>query len=137
MTTDWLTGDRERGAISLWAVIVGGALIPVTLGLYDGSQVVRADRQATSLAAEAARAASQELDPAAITGQASQVDTARAATAARKFLAGTGAQGTVQVRGERVIITVEQTAHGVMVGDHTMTGQATAEAQRSLGGDEW
>lgn len=132
-----LFASRERGAMSAWALIVGAALMVLMMAAYDGSKIARADRQASSLASEAARAAGQELNPSAITGTSGQVDTRRAAVAARQFLASSGATGSVVVRGDRIIITVHQTAQGSLIGTRTMTAEATAEAQRSLGGRSW
>lgn len=134
---DRIYQDPEHGGVSPFLATVVVALFLVVGLVYEGSSQLRVARHTTSVAGEAARVAGQEIDAGAVTGQAPRVNAARGQTAARKFLADSGASGTVVVRGDKVVVTVSETWHGTLVGSRTFTDTATATTERVLGGKEW
>lgn len=130
---------RERGSASLMVAVLAVALLMMAGLVSDGATKLRAARHATATAGEAARAATQQINPATIGGSPTLVNTATAAGAARTYLRQAGATGTVTITGNT--ITVTTTEHwqpaflgAVGVGPQTMTGHATARIQRVLNG---
>ncbi|MFJ2191645.1 pilus assembly protein TadG-related protein [Kitasatospora sp. NPDC087861] len=87
----------DEGSITLWWVItLAGTLIMIGLVVDLGGKL-RAIEYADSLAAEAARAGAQAVDPAkAVPGQGIVIDPTRAAAAANDYLtrADAGVSGT-------------------------------------------
>ena len=126
----------ERGSVSLWAAVAAFAMIVmVGIAVDFGGQTV-AEQRARSTAAQAARAAGQELqlDTIARTG-ASTTDTTRAVTAATRFLAQAGQDGTASVSGTRIAVTVTGRYECVFLSIIGITalpvqGTATAEVVR-------
>lgn len=131
--------DRERGSMSIMVGLVSVALLLMVTLVYDGATKLRASRDATSIATEAARAGAQELTGEAILGHQSPVHSSRGSAAAHSYLTQVGASGTVTVSGSSVSVTVtkpwEPKFAGLFV-DGTVTGSATVSTVRALGGVE-
>jgi Flp pilus assembly protein TadG len=81
------------------------ALIACAGLAVDGGRILAARRNASAIAAEAARRASQEIELVALTGGQPTLDPERAGPAARAVLARSGADGTVVVTADRVVVT--------------------------------
>lgn len=137
-----LTPD-ERGSISIWLATTSFVMM-VLVGLaVDLGGQVHAKQRAHDVAAQAARAGGQRIEPAAaIEGRSLSVDLAAARAAALDYLEAAGVEGTVSVSGGDTI-TVEVTDSyspkflGVIgIGDLDVTGEASARVVRSLGGTE-
>jgi Flp pilus assembly protein TadG len=97
----------DRGSIAVFVAIVTIAFLGIIGLVLDGGGKLRATERADSVAMEAARSASQALDPAAaITGTAYRVDPQAAAAAAQAYLHQAGASGTVSISADRTTITV-------------------------------
>lgn len=130
-----MTGSRdERGAVTIYFAAVMVALL-LGVGLVsDGASKIRAGRVATLAASEAARAASQHLQPGVVIGQDATVDPPKAAAAARSYLRAAGVDGTVAVTGDTVTVstTVAWTPkfYGALFPGSALHGTATAEPQR-------
>ena len=97
----------DRGSVSALVAIVALGLVMIAGLAYDGGQIVAAQGTARDVAANAARAGAQEvdLDELRATGTA-QLDPEAAAAAADAYLADTGHEGTVEVAGPTVTVTV-------------------------------
>lgn len=103
--------DRDDGGISLYVAITTIMLLGIIGLVLDGGGKLRATERADALAIEAARAAGQAVDPAAvITGQAIRVDPHAAATAATTYLHRAGAYGQVSISPDHTRLAV--TVHG-------------------------
>ena len=129
------TGPRDHGAITMIVVVTMTGLLAMAGLVYDGSLKMRAARAATTSAAEAARAATQALTPAAITGRTSDVDASSGLQAGRAYLASAGVAGTVSIAGDTVTVhtTVPwqpQILSIIGIGPQTVTGDATARTTR-------
>jgi Tfp pilus assembly protein PilX len=125
--------DREAGSVTVFvAITVLGILILCGL-VVDGGAKLRAVQHADRIATEAARAAGQAADPAALAGGEARVDPQAAVDAATAFLAAAGATGsaTVSADGTAVEVTVTTTAPTVFLGligipAFTVTGHGRA-----------
>lgn len=139
MTPHRLPDRRQRlegddGSIAVYTAIVTIVLLGIIGLVLDGGGKLCATERADALAAEAARAAGQAIDPAAaITGRAIRVDPQVAAAAALAYLHQAGAAGQVSISPDRTRLQVS--VHGVyetkflpVVGITSMpvTGQGTA-----------
>jgi hypothetical protein len=124
------TTHNERGqSISLFVLVIMGALIMTTGLVIDGGQKVAAASRAESAAAGASRAAGN----AAATQQLSGNDPARAAVlAAKGYLAGQpGIRGTVTVANGAVTITTSAEVPTIflsVIGISSVSGQGLARA---------
>ncbi|WP_323369020.1 hypothetical protein [Streptomyces alkaliterrae] len=119
--------------MSVFLVVVTAALLALigTL-LVDGLGRLRAVSRADALAAEAARAGGQAVDPArAIEGDGLVVSPPAAAAAAQQYLAREGVTGTVTVTGGSTIrVTVTTTYSSVF--PPSFTRSVTGRGQASL-----
>lgn len=123
----------DAGSISLALVVMVSALL-VAVGLVvDGGAKLRAVQQATALAGEAARAATQQVNVAEVqTAGSARLDAAVARRAARQTLAAAGVEGTVTVATGQVSVTASVRRPTVFlsllgVGSVTGSGSATAD----------
>ncbi|MFE9687545.1 pilus assembly protein TadG-related protein [Streptomyces sp. NPDC006285] len=130
-----LTRRREYGSMSLFfAVTTVGMLLVMGL-LVDGSKSLNAANRAQSLAQEAARAAGQQLDPAAaIQGTAITIDPDAARDAAQDYLAAEDVQGDVEISadGQTMTVTVHDTYRTLfaqLLGKATISVSGSAKAQ--------
>lgn len=134
---------RERGSITLWAVITALVLM-ICVGLaYDLGGKSLASQRADDVAAQAARAAGQQLiAPTAVRGQGAQVDTAAAAAAARTYLASAAVGGSVSVAaGNVVVVDTTDTYTPVFlsmigIGAMPVHGHQTSRSVRAMDGTE-
>ena len=129
-----LLACRDRGSVSLLLAVWVIAILAVIGLAVDGGAKVRAIQRADNIAAEAARAAGQAINPTlAVPGtkQVLQADQAKAAGEA--YLAAAGVQGSVTVvNNTEVRVTVTISTNTVMlsiigINQTTATGQATAQ----------
>jgi hypothetical protein len=130
-------GCDERGqSISLFVLVIMGALI-MTAGLViDGGQKVAATSRAESAAAGASRAAGN----AAATQQLGGADPASAAVlAAKGYLAGQpGVEGTVSISNGIIVVTTtanEPTILLSIIGIASVSGEGSARANIVPTGD--
>ncbi|MCX4682244.1 pilus assembly protein TadG-related protein [Streptomyces sp. NBC_01433] len=100
----------DRGSLSLWWILMVIPLL-IMLGItYDLGGKLRDIEHADAIAAEAARAGAQAIDPAqAVPGDAVVLDPGRASAEARRYLSAAGVDGTVTVEGNGTTITVDVT----------------------------
>ncbi|MEV0650112.1 hypothetical protein AB0I28_33120 [Phytomonospora sp. NPDC050363] len=125
----------DTGRVSLFFAIVSFGLLTAGGLAVDGPAGLRALARADNIAAEAARTAGQQLDPAkAIPGGPKVVDPEAATAAALNYIEAAGATGTVSVDPalNRLNVTVEITYDTIVLGligrpTITVTGSATAE----------
>lgn len=128
--------QRERGSITLIFAVVAIALIAMVGLVFDGRAQMTAQQRADNVAAEAARAAGQEINGSVVSGSAG-LDIARAAAAARDHLAAAGVRGRVEVRGSTIVVRTDATERArilAIVGVTTLraTGEATVEITTGL-----
>jgi len=125
-------GD-DTGSVTLLLVVAVLGLFAAVGLVVDGAGKVRALQRADDVAAEAARAAGQALDPAAaVQGRRGGVEPVAAAAAARAYLAAAGVTGTVTVTGGRVRVTTTVVYRPVLLaaaGAAGITVHGTAEAR--------
>ena len=127
---------NDEGSISLTLVVMVSALL-IAVGLVvDGGAKLRAVQQATAAAGEAARAATQQMNVAAVqTSGAARLDAGAARRAARETLAAAGVEGTVTVAAGRVSVTATVSRPTVflgLLGVSSVTGTGTATSELTL-----
>ncbi|GAB3599691.1 hypothetical protein GCM10027586_02020 [Kineococcus gypseus] len=130
----------DEGNLSLFVAVIAVALLAVIGLAYDGAAKVQATQQADLAAAEAARAAGQELNvgTAILTsGRSTPIDPAAAAAAANRYLAAAGMNGSAAVTGETVTVTTRVQWRPVLltvvgVGPQAVEGHATARAANGI-----
>ncbi|MFJ8746791.1 pilus assembly protein TadG-related protein [Embleya sp. NPDC127516] len=129
-------GARDEGSISLLFAGVAIAVLLLIGLVVDGGGRLRAVQRADSLAAEAARAAAQAIDPAAAIQDGAvhmSPDPGVPAATARAYLARAGASGTVSVGADRVTLTVTVTVPFKPVFSGMLTdGSVSATARVTL-----
>src|SRR5512133_3514730 len=123
------TRDERGQSISLFVLLIMGALIMTTGLVIDGGQKVAATSRAESAAAGASRAAGN----AAATQQLGGADSASAAVlAAKTYLAGQpGVEGTVSITNGVVLITISAQQPTILlsiIGIGYVSGQGSARA---------
>ena len=132
----------ERGSVSAWA-LVSVVIVTLCIGIgVDLGGQAHAHQRAYSVAAQAARAAGQEVSAGVVAGQAPVVDPHAAVAAAHTYLTSSGLQGTATLSGgTRITVTVHDTWQPQFlglagVGPLEVTGTATARLVRTIGGIE-
>lgn len=102
-------GSDERGAATVFVMLVAIALLVAAGLVIDGGQAMAERRKLSNHAAQAARAGADALDESDLRdGARPGVNPTRARTAALAYLAEVGTSGaTVTVRGGQVTVTVE------------------------------
>ncbi len=135
-------GDRERGSVSLFFVMVTLALLVVIGLVVDGGAQIRNRQRADTSAQEAARAAGQAVNPAAaINGDGAQLQLGTAQAAAQQYLASAGVQGSVTTTGGTTVHVHTTTTYspsflGVIgVGSLSASADADVRVVRQLGGE--
>ena len=128
----------QDGSVSLFLVVAVVALF-ITVGLVvDGGQKLRSTQRADDVAAEAARAGVQSIQPAnTVRGQPAQVNPGAAITAARHYLSVARVDGTVTVTGGRVKVATSISFTPAFLsliglGTQTVTGRAEARLARGV-----
>jgi len=135
-------GDRERGSVSLFFVMVTLALLVIIGLVVDGGAQIRNRQRADTSAQEAARAAGQAVNPAAaINGDGAQLQLGTAQAAAQQYLAAAGVQGSVTTTGGTTVhvhttATYSPSFLGVIgVGSLSASADADVRVVRQLGGE--
>ena len=119
----------SNGSATIWMIgVVVSSMLMIGLVL-DGGTMLRARSDAFSLAAAAARAGAQQLDPDAAAQGRPVLDPNKARQVAIDYLTGHDATGTVALTGSTITVTVSTTAHLQLlqvVGARTVQFNATA-----------
>jgi len=130
----------QDGQVTPFVVVFCLALVLVAGLVLDGGSLLTAKREAIAVAEQAARAAAQAVDTAALRAEGTQrLDPREATAAARRYLAATPFDGDVRVDGAEVTVTVTRdeplrllTLAGLR--SSAVTGTATARAVRGVTG---
>jgi Flp pilus assembly protein TadG len=119
----------DAGSITaMTAAVVAGFVLMLAL-VVGGGAVLRARTDAFGTAAAAARAGAQQLDEDALAQGDVVIDFDQAEAAAQGYLAAQGADGTVQVAGADVVVTVNETVAIPQLGQSvTISATATVSA---------
>jgi Flp pilus assembly protein TadG len=125
-------GRGDGGYVTLFVLGVLLGLVSVIGLVHDGGRAQRAQSDAFGAAAAAARAGTQELDPAAAASGEVRLDHDLASQAAHDYLATRGLDGTVTVTADHVTVTATrhidfQVLPGGADLDATATARATQE----------
>ena len=133
----------DRGTISIWLATISLAMVMLVGLAVDLGGQVHAQQRAHNIAAQAARAAGEQVRAApAISGHAVLVEATAARNAAQDYLAASDVAGSVAITdGDTITVSVTDIYRpkflGVIgLGDVTVTGEATARLIRSFGGNE-
>lgn len=129
----------ERGSVTLFVAISVAALLVMVGLVVDGGGKVRAAQRASRVAAEAGRAAGQQLDvPGAMQGRALRVLVGPAVAAAQDHLSTAQVEGQVQVSadGRRIVVEVstsEPTRFLGLIGISELTAHGSAQVELVAG----
>ena len=122
----------DDGLAAVWMVFTTFLTVLLAGVIFGGGTVFAARTHGYDLAQQAARAGAQQIDAATYRSSGVlRLDPARAATAARQFLATGGATGTVTVTAARITVTAtshQPTPMLASFGVTTVTVTATASA---------
>ncbi|WP_053203925.1 pilus assembly protein TadG-related protein [Jiangella muralis] len=126
----------QTGSFTLIFAVVTIALLAMAGLVHDGRRQLTAQQRADAVAAEAARAAGQEIDGSTLIGSPG-LDRARAVAAARDHLAAAGISGTVTLDGSTIVVRTDATEPAAilpLVGITTLeaTGEASIEIVTGL-----
>ncbi len=142
MTRRHSAKTRDAGNASIILVLITPALFGVAGLVVDGGRAINARQGAAGQAEQAARAAADALDVDAVrAGAALVLDPISARHAAERYLAASGATGTVAVRQGTVSVTVTGTTSTVFfavigINQINVTGTATARPARGIVSEE-
>ncbi|TDD31196.1 hypothetical protein E1287_27145 [Actinomadura sp. KC06] len=131
----WELRTRDDGAISLLVIVFFLALLAAAGLVVDGGTKLRAAREASAVAEEAARAGAGRIDRdrAYTQGGRFVVDRTAAVSAARAYLASSGNTGSVTITsGQKIRVTVTITEPTLLlsaigIDDLQVTKTATAD----------
>ena len=133
--TRWLqdrTGGSDAGQVTPFVVLLSVALLAVAGLVLDAGLAISSKVQALDIAQSAARAGAQQLDLYAYrTTGVTRLDTGRAASAARSWLASAGVTGDASATATTVTVTVRRTSRTQilqLVGVRGLHVSATATA---------
>lgn len=135
--------SAETGSVNVMAPIMAIALA-IILGLvWDASGQMNAQQRAHTVAAQAARAAGQQLEnPTAVRGNAAIADPYAAARAANTFISSAGMTGGAQVIGGDTIVVDTSSTYNtrfltiIGISHLPVSGHAEARIARTFGGVE-
>ncbi len=135
---------NERGSVTVWVVLMMMVLTMVLGVAVDLAGQVTAKRQASDVAAQAARAAGQQVNADAYLndGSSVEVQVAKAKAAALDYTAAAGMTGTAQVEsGTELVVDTTTTYRPVFlsafgIGELTVTGTASIRVVRVEDGKE-
>ncbi len=127
---------REQGNVTLIFAVVTLALLAMVGLVFDGRAQMTAQQRADNVAAEAARAAGQEISGSVVSGSTG-LDRARAIATAREHLTAAGVRGTVELHGDAIVVRTDTTERArilPIIGITTLeaTGEATVEITTAL-----
>lgn len=105
----------EWGSATVFVVFLALALMSGAGLVIDGGYALAHRRASMNHAEQAARAAADEVSDASLRNGTPAVDPAVARVAAAGYLGRVAATGTVQVRGDRVTVTVRRTYRPVLL----------------------
>lgn len=124
--------SRDRGSISVLAVVMVPALLAAAGLVLDGGRQLEVRRQAQGAAQAAARAAVQPTSEEVLSGR---LDAHRAAARAHAELAREGMSGTVDVIGDEVVVTVTASVDYVLLpGGASISETASAVPRHGVEG---
>lgn len=132
---------RDQGSATAFVAVAVTALLAMAGLVVDGGGKVRAVQRADRLAAEAGRAAGQQIElSTAIAGERPRVDAAAAVTAAQRYLARADVAGDVTLAADRRSITIEVTTSARtvflgLVGVDELTAHGSASVELVSGVD--
>ena len=131
----------ERGSVTVWGVLIAMVLISVIGITVDLSGQVNAQQRAHDLAQQAGRTGANQVQASQIMrGQAPQIDTTAARTAAAAYLHAAGVAGSVSISGPttlsvHVVIVYQPKFLGAIgIGPKTVSGDATILLSRVVNG---
>jgi len=133
--------QSEQGSITLFLAISAVGLLVLAGLAVDGAAKVRAVQRADRVAAEAARAAAQALDIAAVrNGDGIAVDRRAALRAAHEYLAVAGVEGSASIEGAARLTVVTHSSTPTVflslvgVPDMRVSGRADVVLVHDMGG---
>lgn len=134
---------RDRGSVSLFAVVATVALIVIIGLVVDGGGKIQAQQRAQEAAREAARAGGQAIQAAAaVRGQGATVDNGAARSAAESYLTLANVAGTVSIQGGTTIVVDSTESYTpiflsiIGIGPQSVRGHSEARIVRAVGGAE-
>lgn len=105
----------ERGAVSVWALLMASGVFLVLLGLvYDGGTVINERVEAHRVAEQAARAAADEMS--GVRDGAEGINSVAATARANAILSQAGWSGVVSIEGLNVTVRVQGASENVFLG---------------------
>ena len=122
--------DADRGSIAIWFVITAPVLLLMAILIVDGGAKITAGQQATSYAAEAARAATIAGGPSAADDAA---DAKAAVAAANAYLSAVGIKGSAFVSGPATVTVTATVSRVGPISGSTFTVTRTATARLLVG----
>ncbi|WP_433432233.1 pilus assembly protein TadG-related protein [Nonomuraea sp. CA-141351] len=132
----------ERGSVTAFTVVFAMALLICAGLVVDGGKKIQAYREAYAVAEEAARAGAGQvdIDRAYAQGGRFEIDTTKALSAARAYLATAGHTGSAALAGGRIIqVTVTVSKPTVLlslIGISNVSTTASASARMLQGSDQ-
>lgn len=137
-------GRGERGSVTVWMVLIVMVLTMVIGIAVDLSGQVNAKRRAGDVAAQAARAAGQQISPDAYLadGRSVELAVAKAKASAVDYIEAAGMTGSARVEsGTELVVQTETTYRPIFlsavgIGDLTVTGSASIRVVRVADGKE-
>jgi hypothetical protein len=111
--------------VTLMAALIACAGLAV-----DGGRIMATRREASAIAAAAARRGSEEIATADLVSGRAGIDPSRAEAAVRGYLSQAGAQGSVVASADQVVVTVRLTRSTVLLGAFGL-GSVTVSATRA------
>ncbi len=137
-------GRGERGSVTVWMVLIVMVLTMVIGIAVDLSGQVNAKRRAGDVAAQAARAAGQQISPDAYLadGRSVELAVAKAKASAVDYIEAAGMTGSARVEsGTELVVQTETTYRPIFlsavgIGDLTVTGSASIRVVRVEDGKE-
>jgi hypothetical protein len=119
--------------VTVWTVVLVAACVAIAGLVLDGGALLRAQSATFDLAAEAARAGAQQLDPTELANGHVSVDPGAARRTVAAFLTARGATGEVSTDGNTITVTVHRRVSFQILhpGAVWVTETASAQAQEA------
>lgn len=135
--------DEKGAALTVWAVLTVACMTLIMGIAVDLSGQINAKRHAGDVAAQAARAAGQQIDAELYLGDGRTVAivNTRARDAAIAYITAAGMTGSARITGTELVVETYATytplfLSALGVGDLQVTGTATTRVVRALDGEE-